>query len=285
MSDFVGRNGDRVAIGYRFGPQGLGLYQKALLFYENLLDVLTNPLHGVAVASLSRLRDDVVGLKRAWAKALSVLAFWGMPAFGLMAVTGQDVIVLLLGEKWSGAGLLLSILALRGIPNVVERSLGWLHVTAGRADRWARWGVIASCAQLGAIVIGLWFGLAGVVIASAICTAVLSIPAIAYAGRPLGIRFGDVVRAVGPQMVGALTAVGLCHAIGALSLAEAPRVVQDRLPGRLVRHQLLRSGGMAVWREDAGRCRDVAHRRRAVEASGHLAGVTETDSRSRSKRG
>ena len=148
-------------------PQGLGLYQKALLFYENLLDVLTNPLHGVAVASLSRLRDDVVGLKRAWAKALSVLAFWGMPAFGLMAVTGQDVIVLLLGEKWSGAGLLLSILALRGIPNVVERSLGWLHVTAGRADRWARWGVIASCAQLGAIVIGLWFGLAGVVIASA----------------------------------------------------------------------------------------------------------------------
>ena len=75
-------------------------------------------------------------------------------------------------------------------------------------------------------MIGLWFGLAGVVIASAICTAVLSIPAIAYAGRPLGIRFGDVVRAVGPQMVGALTAVGLCHAIGALSLAEAPRVVR-----------------------------------------------------------
>jgi polysaccharide transporter, PST family len=226
MSDFVARNGDRVAIGYRFGPEGLGLYQKALLFYENLLDVLTNPLHGVAVASLSRLRDDVVGLRRAWAKALSVLAFWGMPAFGLMAVTGQDVIVLLLGEKWSGAGLLLSILALRGIPHVVERSLGWLHVTAGRADRWARWGVFASCAQLGAIVIGLWFGLAGVVIASAICTAVLSIPAIAYAGRPLGIRFVDVVKAVGPQMIGALTAVGLCHAIGALSLAEAPRVVR-----------------------------------------------------------
>jgi PST family polysaccharide transporter len=149
-----------------------------------------------------------------------------MPAFGLMAVTAQDGVVLLLGEKWAGAGLLLSVLALRGIPHVVERSMGWLHVMAGRSDRWMRWGVISSAGQFVAIVIGLSFGLMGVATACVLGTTLLFIPAITYAGKPLGIGFRDVTRAVGPQMAGALIAAGLCHALGVTLLAEAPGIVR-----------------------------------------------------------
>jgi hypothetical protein len=39
------------------------------------------------------------------------------------------------------------------------------------------------------------------------------IPAIAYAGNPLGIRGRDVVRAVGAQLVGALVSVGVGFAL------------------------------------------------------------------------
>ena len=54
MTDFAGRSGDRVAIGYRTGAVSLGYYQNALFVYDNLLDVLVFPLHGVAVASLEQ---------------------------------------------------------------------------------------------------------------------------------------------------------------------------------------------------------------------------------------
>src|SRR5439155_695535 len=179
-TDVTARSSDRVAIGYRIGATGLGFYQNALFVYDNLLEVLTGQLHGVAVAGLSKLRGDLGELRRLWAKALSTMTFFAMPAFGLLSVTAPDLIVLLLGRKWSNAGILLGVLALRGIPQSVERTLGWLHVTAGRTDRWMRWGVFAGGAQLLALLSGLPFGAMGVVTALVIAMFILFVPAIAY---------------------------------------------------------------------------------------------------------
>jgi polysaccharide transporter, PST family len=203
MTDFAGRNSDRVAIGHRIGARGLGYYQNALALYDNVLD-LAAPLHGVAVVSLSKLQNDHKELRRSWAKAISTLAFFAMPVFGIMAVTSHDLIIMVLGRKWASSGVLLSVLALRGIPHVIERTLGWLHVAAGRTDRWMRWGIIGVCVQLAALFCGLPFGPMGVVIAYVLCMYILFVPAIAYAGHPLGIGVKDVLKAVGPQLTGAL---------------------------------------------------------------------------------
>jgi len=227
MSDFAGRSSDKVAIGYRSGPRPLGYYQNATFVYDNLIDILVFPTHGVAVASLSKLRDNLTELRRLWGKALASLSFYAMPAFGLLAVTSRDVIAVLLGPRWMSAGVLLSVLALRGIPHCVERTLGWLHVAAGRSDRWMRWGMFATCAQLVALFAGLPYGPKGVVTAYVVCMFILFIPAIAYAGKPLGIGAKDVIRVVYRPMIGSLTAAGtgflLRQALPA-SMTAIPRI-------------------------------------------------------------
>jgi polysaccharide transporter, PST family len=225
-TDFVGKNSDRVAIGYGLGARVLGFYQNALFIYDNLLDLLVFPLHQVAVVSLSKLQNNLEELRRSWAKALSTLAFFAMPAFGILAVTGQDLTVLLLGQKWSTAGVLLNVLALRGIAHVVERTLGWLHVAAGRTDRWMRWGVIATCLQLVALMIGLPFGQMGIVSAYTVCMYCLFVPAIAYAGQPLGISAGDVIKVVGRQLLGALFAAAVGFVLRETVLADAAQFVR-----------------------------------------------------------
>lgn len=204
MTDYIGRSADRFAIGGRGGTTELGYYNQAFFVYDNTLGLLAISLHSVAVASLSKLRDNLAELKRSWAKALSTLAFYAMPAFALLAVTAQDFIVLLLTDKWLYTGMIVSVLALRGIPHVVERTLGWLHVPAGRSDRWMRWGVMGSVAQLLALFCSLPFGTMGVAVAYVITMYLLFVPAIAYAGHPLGIGAKDVIRTVGPQLIGAL---------------------------------------------------------------------------------
>jgi PST family polysaccharide transporter len=209
MTDFVGKSSDRIAIGYRAGAAGLGYYQNAVFVYENLIDIVVSSLHGVAVSSLSKLRDDPNGLRRSWAKAISTLTFYSMPAFGLLAVTSRDLIVLLLGAKWSNSGLLLAILALRGIPHSVERTAGWLHVTAGRTDRWMRWGAFLACAHLVALFCGLPFGPSGVVVAYVVSMFVLFVPAISYAGRPLDIGAAALIEAIWPQLIAALASTAL----------------------------------------------------------------------------
>jgi PST family polysaccharide transporter len=211
-------------IGKISGAESLGFYRKALLIYDNTLD-LTLGLHSVASTSLSKLRANLDELRRLWAKALTMLSFYAMPVFGLIAATCQDIIVLVLKEKWAGAGLLLSVIAYRGMPHVVERTLGWLHVAAGRADRWMRWGLLAACVQCVALAAGAPFGPRGIAVAYTIAMYVMFIPTIAYAGKPLGIGAKDVVRAVRVPLFGTLTATVAAAAVRFGFLMDL-----DRLP-------------------------------------------------------
>jgi PST family polysaccharide transporter len=224
--DFAGKFGDRIAIGYASGALGLGYYQKACLAYDNCLDLMTTPLHTVAAVGLSKLRDNLEELWRSWSKALSTLAFFAMPAFGILAVTSRDVIVLALGQKWAPASILLSVLALRGIPHVIDRTVGWLHTAAGRADRFMRWGLISTIAQLVALFAGLPFGTMGVACSYVVCTYILFLPAIAYSGAPFGIGVKKVLQVIGPQMIGALAATALGFLLRNTVFAETPMVLR-----------------------------------------------------------
>ena len=105
--------------------------------------------------------------------------------------------------------MILSILALRGIPQVMDRTLTWLHVSAGRADRLIRWSLCAAFLHLVGLAIGLQFGVTGVAVVSVAMTYLLFLPGVAYAGKPLGIGIKDIVMAVGPQFGGAVAAVGI----------------------------------------------------------------------------
>ena len=226
MTDYAARSADRIVLGYCYGANQLGYFQNAFLLYDNLLGLLTQPLHTVAVSGLSKLRETVEELQRSWARALSSLCFFAMPSFALLAVTGQDVVVLLLGQKWAPAGPLLSVFAMRGVAHIAERTLGWLHVAAGRSDRWMRWGFISSLFQLAALFAGLPFGLLGVATAYALATFCLFLPALAYAGRPVGIGARDVIRVVGPQMAAALCSAGIGCWIQHAFFAEYSRIVR-----------------------------------------------------------
>jgi polysaccharide transporter, PST family len=154
----------------------------------------------VATATLSKLRDDLDALRRAWSTALSSLAFFAAPAFAVLAVVGQDLVVLLLGPKWKTAGTILSVLALRGPGQVVASTHSWLHVAAGRPDRWRHWGVLNCGFTIIALLCGLRYGAIGVAAAYAILVYLIMVPSLVYAGQPLGIRTKDVFVAVGPQV-------------------------------------------------------------------------------------
>jgi PST family polysaccharide transporter len=220
MTDYVARSADRLVLGYFYGAVVLGYYQTAFLLYGNLLSLLTEPLHNIAVSALSKMRQDMAGFKRSWAAALSPLSFVSCLAFATLAATGQDFIVILLGQKWAPAGSLLSIFALRGIAQSAERTLGWLHVSAGRPDRWMRWGVVSAVVQLAVLFACLPFGLAGVATGYAIANFVLVVPALAYAGHPVGIGTRDVLAAAGPQTVAGLFAAAFAYAVQTLLLGS-----------------------------------------------------------------
>src|SRR5215470_10405001 len=202
----VARAVDRIALGLFYRPDVVGYYQNAITLYDNSIFSTLAQLHTVGSAALSKLQSNPVALRQKYEAALSALAFFVMPTAAILSVTAQDLTVILLGEKWRAAGLLLNIIALRGIFQATEGSQGWLHLSIGRADRWRNWGIVSLVVQVVALVGGLPFGATGVAAAGVVASAVIAIPSISYAGRPIGIGATLVMRAVGPQLIGAISA-------------------------------------------------------------------------------
>jgi O-antigen/teichoic acid export membrane protein len=203
---------DRIGLGLFYRPDTVGYYQNATTLYENSIFEVLRQLHTVGSASLSKLQSDPAALRKKYEAALSVAAFFVMPTAAILSVTAKDITVLLLGEKWRVAGSLLSIIALRGIFQVIASSQGWLHLSIGRADRWRNWGIVSLCVQVAALLGGLPFGATGVATASVIATLLIAAPSIIYAGRPINVGAALLMRAVGPQLIGAISmvAAGWC---------------------------------------------------------------------------
>jgi O-antigen/teichoic acid export membrane protein len=198
---------DRIALGLAYSPRDVGYYQNATTLYDNSIFSTLSQIHTVGSAALSRLQSNPAALRQKYQTALSALAFFIMPAAAILSVTAQDLTVLLLGEKWRPAGLLLSILALRGLFQVVEASQGWLHLSIGRADRWRNWGIVTAIVQIAAVLGGLPFGTVGVSVAVVLASLIIAVPSISYAGHPIGIGAALVGRAVGRQFTGAVSAL------------------------------------------------------------------------------
>ena len=205
----VARAVDRIGLGLFYRPSEVGYYQNAITLYDNSIFQALIQLHTVGSAALSKLQSNPTALAQKYEAALSALAFFAMPTAAILSVTAQDLTVILLGEKWRAAGLLLSIIALRGIFQVVEGSQGWLHLSIGRADRWRNWGIVSLVVQVVAVLGGLPFGTIGVAVATVMTSLLLAVPSISYAGHPIGIGAALVIRAVGQQLIGAIsTAAG-----------------------------------------------------------------------------
>jgi len=235
VTNFITHAVDRAALGLVYGPRLVGFYQNALVLYENSVNAIVGPLHNVGVSALSKLYQEPEELKRRYAMALSNVAFYSMPAFATLAVIGWDLVPWLLGEKWSYAGKILSILAFRGLLHPIEGSQGWLHLALGQPKRWMYWGILTAMVQVVAVCLGLPFGVVGVAVAYVLAGSVLALPSVLYAGRPIHINVRLITQAVGRQFIAGV--VGLFAGGGILLLLPESA-------GRIAR--IISSGSMCL---------------------------------------
>src|SRR5207249_3365582 len=104
------RNMDNLLIGWRFGPEALGLYKKAFDLFTIPVEV-SAPVTRVAVSALSRLTGDSARRGRHLLGALAPLAFIGMGLGVNLTLIGKDLLFLLLGPQWKESGLIFTFLA------------------------------------------------------------------------------------------------------------------------------------------------------------------------------
>lgn len=105
----------RLLVSHLLGAQALGLFMLATRVYGELSRLLTDPLHGVAMATCARLQDTLAALRRSVLGLYSASRIVVFPVFLGMAAVAPWWIPLLFGPRWSAAVPAVQLLMLGGV--------------------------------------------------------------------------------------------------------------------------------------------------------------------------
>lgn len=208
--NYFARNADNVLVGWRFGALSLGFYKKAYDLFSLSAAQLVASTSVVAVSALSRVRSDEAQYRRYLLGAIAVMAFLGMGIAGDLTLTGKDVIRVLLGPGWGEAGEIFTYFAPGIGMMLVYGTHGWIHLSIGRADRWFRWGIVEWTVTILLFLVALPWGPEGIAVAWCVSFWMLTVPAMWYAGKPIGLGVAPVIDVVWRYIVASLIAGLLC---------------------------------------------------------------------------
>lgn len=125
---------DQLLIGRFLGTASLGLYFNARRMMTLFVGLLIGNYSQIAMPAFAKLQDDPKRFQAAFSNACRFITLVAFPAFSLLALLGDDLIIFLLGEKWSGSAPVLQILAMSGIVLAIQYVNGAAIMAWGRAD-------------------------------------------------------------------------------------------------------------------------------------------------------
>jgi O-antigen/teichoic acid export membrane protein len=203
--DYLMRNIDKVLLGKFHGAVILGNYDRAYYLSSMPAGQLLGPLHGVALSTLSRLRDDRERYYIYYTKAVSMIAFLGTIMAAVLTLSAKDLILLLLGPAWADAGLVVMAFSPGIAAALVYGTNPWLHLSLGTPNRWLRWNLFSAVLTVTAFIIAAPFGAVAMAIAYSAITYVLVLPGLWYAGRPIQFGLKGVISSIWPYFASAIS--------------------------------------------------------------------------------
>lgn len=190
----VSDNLDRALVGLTSGIAAAGLYQNAFRWaFTPLLQVYT-PLQGVAVASMSRVKQDAPAYRAAYTSGLLPVFSLTLPLLVFMAAESRVFILTLLGPQWTAAIPLFRLLCIAAIAAGFSQVTSWLYLSQGSTHRQLRWGLIATPLVVAGIVIGFRWGALGIAIGYTSVRCLLVLPEIAFCTHRSPLSFWDFLR-------------------------------------------------------------------------------------------
>lgn len=147
----VGQTVDRYFIAARLSLTDLGLYGFGKRLNDVIIDVLVGATSSVALPAFSQLQHDRERLRNGFLKAVRMMLLVVLPVLAALAVTAEDFIPLMFGEKWNGAMGVYRCFLLMGVIQGVGILQGGLLRSMWKPGVWTRYQL----AQCGANVIVL----------------------------------------------------------------------------------------------------------------------------------
>lgn len=209
--NYFSKNADNLLIGRAWGPQQLGLYNKAAQLVGLPTDQINEPLTSIAIPALSRLADSPERYRKAYLRIMEKVLMLVMPGVAVIIVSSDWIISVVLGSQWTGAGSILVFMSIAGLFQPIMNTGGWLLVTQGRGRHMLYWSLINAPISVLSIAIGLPWGATGVAASYSLSRVFITNPLLYwFVGRSGPVRTGDFYRLLAPFTLASLLGISSC---------------------------------------------------------------------------
>jgi len=151
FANFFSNNSDNFIVGRMLGADALGFYSRAFNFMAIPLNLFGPILDKVLFPAMSTIQNEEERLRRAYLRAVGLVAMMILPVSAIMVVLGPEMILILLGNNWTEAILPFQILSSCLLfrigyktNTIVARAKGAVYRTAWR--QWFYASVLVACA-------------------------------------------------------------------------------------------------------------------------------------------
>ncbi len=201
---------DKILIGRIHGASSLGLYERATQLMHLPMQQIRFPLTRVAFTALSALQNDPDKYRDYYRKLNELLSFIYMPMVVYLGIFSENIIRLILGEKWTGAAMIFRILAIASFIGPVSSVCDVVLVTCGLTKRYLVWGILNSVFMIFSFALGIHWGAVGVATSYTIGRYILFVPSLWYRfkGTPVSMA-GFFQSILLPSVASLLMGLGL----------------------------------------------------------------------------
>jgi O-antigen/teichoic acid export membrane protein len=203
---YVAYNFEKILLGRYWGPVAIGIYGRAYRLINIPTDNLNAAAGEVTFSALSRLQDQPGRLRSYFLKAYSLVLALTLPVTVAFALFSDDVILVILGPKWTAAAPILRLLAPTILIFAIINPLGWLMYSVGLVERSLKLALVFAPLIMAGYVIGLPYGPKGVALGYSAVMVLCGIPLTAFCVRGTPVSLRDIVLTSAKPLASAIVA-------------------------------------------------------------------------------
>lgn len=162
--NYFARNFDNLLIGKILGAQILGYYSFAYNAMLKPLQYISGSVGNVLFPALSSIQNDKDQVRLAYVKVVRSISLITFPMMSGLMVVSREFVLIFYGDKWEQVIILLQLLCVVGAMQSIGTTVGIVFISQGRSDLQLKWGVFASTVYIIAFLIGIRWGLIGLIL-------------------------------------------------------------------------------------------------------------------------
>lgn len=195
------RNLDNLLIGKFLSSADLGIYNRAYSFLMFPIKTISSVINTVMFPSFSQINNDRIRIKSIFLRTTKLVSFVIFPMMLIFNLGAESITMIVFGEKWIEVVPFLKLFAFLGINQTFISLNGPLYLALDQTKMDFKIGLFTQSTNILAIIIGINWGLYGVIYGLFISSLINYFPVNYFIFKQISLRIVEFLQQILPAIL------------------------------------------------------------------------------------